>query len=321
MACKSEVADTVVNMVQDIKNLLNSKMREMTCIKRYSFKWIRTNGTGEYIVNKFQEWVWRRSIKHEVTMSSSPNFNGAVKRLHQMLLDMTRTMLWHLNEPRHYLRAETINTACVLRNRLHSPSCAIRRTSYEIINSKRSRLGYCKIFGSWVCVFRDRNPRQGNIDLRADVGMILGCDRGHTYRVSLDENDTIVVPQNMMTMKLKEQGERTVLDINMMEFDLGAAKIIFDDEHPQQGEQENVFDSDTAEAEDGDCDEGMQIEVDAGINLDDLTCYSNKSCSEQQRRKPQSYGFEGACVSTDIKESGDITTFYGEIVGRSDSAR
>lgn len=53
VACKSEVADTVADMVQVIENWLNLKMQKMTCINRKSVKWICSNGGGEYVGNKF----------------------------------------------------------------------------------------------------------------------------------------------------------------------------------------------------------------------------------------------------------------------------
>lgn len=52
----------------------------------------------------------------------------------------------------------------------------------------------------------------------------------------------------------------------MIEFDSEAAKTIFDDERPQQGEQKGDSDSGTAEAENG----RMYIEADSGASLEHL---------------------------------------------------
>lgn len=237
------------------------------------------------------------------------------------LLDMARTMLLHLEESRHDLWAEAINTACYLCDRLLLQSCRRRRTPYDIISNRRLSLGHCRVVGSREYVFRHKSLRQGKFDSRTDVGMLAGYDRGHDHRVLLDEDGMVVFSQDVKVMELKERRDHNIFKINRIESDLEAAETIFDDELPQQGEQEDVPGSGTAENEDGDFNDRMQIEVDADIKLQDLTYYPNVRRSEQQTRELQRYWFEVACVITDFEELGDIFTFYSKAVSRSDSAR
>lgn len=93
VARKSNAADTVIQMVRELDNLLNGSLRWLSSINRNTLKWVRTDGGGEYIGNDFQERISRRGIVHEVTTEYSPESNGAAERLNQTLLDIARTMI------------------------------------------------------------------------------------------------------------------------------------------------------------------------------------------------------------------------------------
>lgn len=79
--------------------------------------------------------------------------------------------------------------------------------------------------------------------------MQVGYDRGHAYRVLLNEVVLVIVLRVVMSVKLKERRESNVSEISIAEVDLEAAKVIFDDKQPQQGVRECISDSGTAKAE------------------------------------------------------------------------
>lgn len=50
---KSEAAEVVVGMIQELETLFNSKVHDMTLIYRRVVKWVRSDGGGEYIGTEF----------------------------------------------------------------------------------------------------------------------------------------------------------------------------------------------------------------------------------------------------------------------------
>lgn len=50
---KSQVSDSVLEMVLELESLFTFKSGKMICINRNIVKWLMTDGCGEYIQDKF----------------------------------------------------------------------------------------------------------------------------------------------------------------------------------------------------------------------------------------------------------------------------
>lgn len=72
----------------------------MTHATQNNIKLLRTDSGEEYVGHELQAWLKRREIVHVVRKTYYPGSNVAAKRLHLTLLDMTRTMLLHVGNPR-----------------------------------------------------------------------------------------------------------------------------------------------------------------------------------------------------------------------------
>lgn len=103
---------------------------------------------GEYVGNEFQAWLKPRGIVHEVTTACSPEFSSAAERLNNTLLDMARTMLLHLGNPKTKLWAGAVNSTCFICSRLLAKSSKRRQRPYETIHGNRPRIGPTCVFGT-----------------------------------------------------------------------------------------------------------------------------------------------------------------------------
>lgn len=72
---------------------------------------------------------------------------------------------------------------------------------------------------------------------------------------------------------------------------------------------------------DGDFHRRVQMEVDAGINLEYLAYCPNVNQSKRPTRELQRYGSEVACVTADFEEPSDILSTYSKASSGSDGAR
>ena len=56
-------------------------------------KVLRIDRGGEYVSNEFDEYCKHSGIKHQLTMTYTPQQNGVVERCNRTLLEMCRSMM------------------------------------------------------------------------------------------------------------------------------------------------------------------------------------------------------------------------------------
>lgn len=203
-------------------------MHRLTSINRSTPNWIRTDGGGESIENKFQKWLSQRGIVHEITTEYLPESNGSAERLNKTLEDMERIMPLGLGAQCKNLWAEVVYTSAFLRNRLFSKSSRENRTPYEIIHRKKSGLAYVRIFGSQPYVHKNKN-RDGKLDESAQQGIVVGYYRANEYGVIMDDENKIVDSQNVRDKEDAAYQLPDYADVVVIEFDLSDEGAIFDD--------------------------------------------------------------------------------------------
>jgi hypothetical protein len=104
-----------------------------------------------------------------------------VERKNRTLLDMARTMLDEYKTPDRFW-AEAINTACYSINRLYLHRI-IKKTSYELLTSKKPNVSYFRAFGS-KCFILVKRGRKSKFAPKAVEGFLLGYDSNtRAYRV------------------------------------------------------------------------------------------------------------------------------------------
>ncbi len=110
-------------------------------------KALRTDNGGEYISNKFKEYLLLHGIEHQLTIAYTPQQNGVAERMNRTLLDLVRSML-HTAKVSKSLWAEALATAVYIRNRVTSRALPDNTTPYNRWMSKQPDLSHLRIFGS-----------------------------------------------------------------------------------------------------------------------------------------------------------------------------
>ena len=123
-------------------------------------KVLRSDNGGEYTSGEVAEFLVSEGIRHELTVSKSPQQYGVAERLNRTLVEMTRSLLAGSGLPQK-LWAETLSTAVYLRNR--RPTKAVdRMTPFEAFHGKRPDVGHLRVFGC-VCfthIAKDERKKQ-----------------------------------------------------------------------------------------------------------------------------------------------------------------
>lgn len=65
-------------------------------------KAVRSDNGGEYLSNKFKNFLADQGIRHQLTVAYTPQRNGTAKRLNRTLLNLMRSMLHHKSLPKHF---------------------------------------------------------------------------------------------------------------------------------------------------------------------------------------------------------------------------
>jgi transposase InsO family protein len=139
------------------------------------------NGT-EFKNSQIEGFLEDEGNKHEFSSPYTPQQNGVVERKNKTLLDMGRTMLDEYKTPDRFW-AEAINTACYSINQLYLHRI-LKKTSYELLTSKKPNVSYFRVFGSKYFILVKRG-RKSKFAPKAVEGFLLGYDSNtRAYRVS-----------------------------------------------------------------------------------------------------------------------------------------
>jgi hypothetical protein len=144
-------------------------------------KKIRSNNGMEFKNSQNEGFLEEEGIKHEFYSPYTTQQNDVVERKNRTLLDMARTMLDEYKIPDQFL-AEAINTACYSINRLYLHRI-LKKTSYELLTSKKPNVSYFRVFGS-KCFILIKRGRKSKFAPKAVEGFLLGYDSNtRAYRV------------------------------------------------------------------------------------------------------------------------------------------
>lgn len=110
------------------------------CQSGQKIKVLRSDNGREYINKRFDDFLKQQGIMRQL--------NGAAERVNRTFVEIARSLLVHSNLPK-FLWAETVQTACYIRNR--SPTAAlIGLTPYEAWSGRKPNVKSMCTFGSVV---------------------------------------------------------------------------------------------------------------------------------------------------------------------------
>ncbi len=154
-------------------------------------KRLRTDGGGEYVDQRFEDYLRKAGIQVERSAPYCPQQNGAAERLNRTLVEMARSMLRHAGATKG-LWAEAAATAAYLYNRL--PTSATSQTPYKRWCGSDPDLRHLRVWGSVGYAQLPTSQRQGKFGPKTEKVKLMGYPPGiKAYKVlSLESGKTFV---------------------------------------------------------------------------------------------------------------------------------
>lgn len=238
-------------------------------------KTLRTDRGGEFTSHEFQAYCEKHGIKRHLTAPYSPQQNGVVERRNRTLLEMTRSLLKHMNVPNSYW-GEAIRHATYLINRVATRSLE-GCTPYEALRKKKPNLSHIKVFGC-VCYAKTDAAGRKKLDDRSRVLVHLGTEPGSkAYRLVDPTSKRIVVSRDVLFDENKkwnwnktEQANKTEQSEskNQEEFEIQLRRLInnkSEEEAPaSESETDETDDAGDEQVDDDEVDDEDENEVDNG---------------------------------------------------------
>ncbi|GBN39235.1 Retrovirus-related Pol polyprotein from transposon TNT 1-94 [Araneus ventricosus] len=173
---------------KEVKNLLE---RQSGC----KVKFLQPDRGGEYIGEKFDDYLKELGIQRRLTVKNTPEQNGIAERKNRTLLDIARCSLIQSKLPLSFW-AEAIANANYTKNRLPSKSLQ-GKSPYELWHGKVPNIGYFKTFGCEAFVWNNKKNRD-KFEPRAVKDIFLGySDNSKAYRVWLTEAKRVEISRSV----------------------------------------------------------------------------------------------------------------------------
>ena len=182
---KSEAYDVMTNFKTFVENQTGKRIKN-----------IRSDRGKEFVNQRFDGFLEKFGIRHQLSVAYCPQGNGVAERANYTVVSMARTML---NESDLSIRywGEAANTAVYLKN--ISPTKALEgMTPYEAWYGKKPVVSHLRTFGSRAFSIVPK-VRRGKWDPTAEELIMVGyCDQSKAYRLINPENrKEVVIERNV----------------------------------------------------------------------------------------------------------------------------
>ena len=142
-------------------------------------KMLRSDNDKEYTSNKFNDFCDEMGIKHQLTVSYSPQQNVVSERKNRTVMEMARCLMVKKKLPKKFW-AEAVHISLYLLNKL--PTKAVQgMTPIEAWSEMKPTVKHFKTFGS-ICYTHIADAKRSKLDNKAEMGIYLG------YAISLIVN-------------------------------------------------------------------------------------------------------------------------------------
>lgn len=190
----------------EVPSALKEMIAELETVSKAKVERLRTDNGSEFKSKSVQAWLKSKGIKHELTSPYSPESNGKAERLNRTLMDIARSLLQEIYTVSGHERlwAEAMHTANYIRNRMYTSACNDpNKTPFEVITGKRPDLSHLRKFGATAYVHIPKEKRKNKFATRATVGILVGFDRGNSYKVYLPESGTVITSRDVIFDELQ----------------------------------------------------------------------------------------------------------------------
>ena len=186
--------------------LMREKNEAFTKFKRFksiveqetgtTIKTFRTDRGGEFTSKEFNDFCVESGIKRHLTAPYSPQQNGLVERRNRTLLEMTRSILKHMNIP-NWLWGEAVRHATYLINRVSTRTLE-GLVPYECYKGKKPNIDHLRVFGCIGYVKIDKAHLK-KLDDRSRALVHLGTEPGSkAYRLFDPATRRVVVSRDVV---------------------------------------------------------------------------------------------------------------------------
>lgn len=168
---------------KEFKELVQTKFQKK--IKR-----IRTDRGGEYMGNKFLDYLAKQGIEQDRTAPHSSFQNGVAERKNRYLVEATNCMLLDADVSPSFW-GEAMHNAAFIQNIL--PTKSAPNIPYESWHGRKPIYSYLRRFGA-KCYVHVPAVKRTKLDPKADAGIFMGFDtHSKAYRIYVPSRHNIVV--------------------------------------------------------------------------------------------------------------------------------
>ena len=160
LAKKSDAGDVLMRWILQVEVETGKKLKRL-----------RSDNGGEFLSEKFTNWLSLRGTQQQTTPSYSPQSNGIAERGNRTIQDKARTMMFESGLSGS-LWGEIILTSCVLRNL--APTSSLFVTPLQMWTGHKPSVQHLRVVGSKVFSQLDQKERKGKFSAKAWVGCLVG---------------------------------------------------------------------------------------------------------------------------------------------------
>lgn len=167
-------------------------------------KRIRSDNGGEFVNDKFKDFLEEHGIKHERTVPYTPEENGIAERTNRTIIQMIRCMLIDSKLPQKFW-AEAAYHAVYIKNRTFMRK--INKTPEEKFSGKKPNVKNFKVFGSLAYYLIEAQKRK-KLDATSKEAIFVGYD--HTskhYRLYSKEREAVIIVRDAKIIEDKKGAE------------------------------------------------------------------------------------------------------------------
>jgi transposase InsO family protein len=132
---KSETQEVLKKFLKRVQNEFDAKVKR-----------IRSDNSTEFKNTEVEDYLDEEGIKYEFLTPYTPQQNGVAEKKNRTLIEMVRPMLDEYKTFDQFW-AETVNTACHVRDRLYLHKL-LKKTPYELLTGNKPNVSYFRVFRS-----------------------------------------------------------------------------------------------------------------------------------------------------------------------------
>ncbi|KXJ68982.1 hypothetical protein RP20_CCG000687 [Aedes albopictus] len=168
---------------------------------------LRCDNGGEYRSKEFERFCKKKGIQVEWTVPYTPEQNGVSERMNRTLVEKTRAMLEDCGIDKRFW-GQAVQTAAFLTNRSPTSAVDVKKTPFELWESKKPDVSKLRAFGSKVFVHLPKEHRT-KLDAKTWKGIFVGYSH-NGYRIWDPVKKRIIIARDVDFVETGECSGRNI---------------------------------------------------------------------------------------------------------------